>query len=103
MPVFAKLVIGPVPYSAAGIYLPEFSYRLPTGNVAWKLTIVTRSADLAFQVREGDGGFPIDTEFTEQLADRGFTSFTFITPITGFRFRCNEVAKSTLVTFHAFG
>lgn len=100
--IFAKLSII-VPYSPVGIYDPKFSFRLPTGLYAEKLTILSRSADIVVQVREDDGAFPQNPEATEQRADRGFTSFTYVTPITGFRFRCYEVGKTTEVTFHSYG
>lgn len=100
--VYAKLSVF-VPYSPVGIYDDKFSFRLPSGLYAEKLTILTRSADLVVQVREDNGAFPLNPEITEQRADRGFTSFTYVTPITGFRFRCFEIGKTTEVTFHSFG
>lgn len=92
-----------VPYSDAGNYKPDFSFRLPEGEVAVKLTIISRDANAVVQVREGDGDFPLEAISTEQAADRGFTSFVYETPITGWRFRCREPGKTTRLSFTAYG
>lgn len=100
--IFARLEIV-VPYGNVGTYAEAFSFRLPRGITAEKLTVVTRDADAVVQVRDDDGAFPQNPETTEQRCDRGFTSFVYVTPITGFRFRCYEPGKTTRVTFHAYG
>lgn len=101
--IFSRIEII-VPYSDAGNYDPKFSFRLPEGEVATKLTIISRDGDAAVQVREGDGDFPLEAISTEQPADRGFASFTYETPITGFRFRCRDPAvPTTRISFTAYG
>lgn len=92
-----------VPYSPVGIYDDQYSFRLPRGLTAEKLTIVSRDANAVVQIREGDGAFPPEVETTEQAIDRGFQSFVYVTPITGFRFRCRDVGKTTRISFAAYG
>lgn len=100
--IYSRIEIA-VPYSPVGMYADAMSFRLPRGVTAQKLTVVSRDADAVVQVREDDGAFPGNPETTEQRVDRGFASLVFATPITGFRFRCYEVGKSTRVTFYAYG
>jgi hypothetical protein len=92
-----------VPYSAAGVYLPTCSFRLPTGLTAEKVSILSKDFDAIFQVREGEGDFPTEYPTTEQAADRGFTSVPFVTAITGIRLRCNVPGQTTRINFTLYG
>lgn len=100
--IFARIELV-VPYSDSGNYGDPYSFRLPEGESAEKLTIFSLDADAVVQVREDDGAFPLEAATTEQAAYRGFQSFVYVTPITGFRFRCKEVGKTTRITFTAYG
>lgn len=100
--IFAKIDVV-VPYANVGAYLPTCSFRFPRGETAEKLTINTKDADAAIQVREDDGAFPLEVETTEQDVPRGFSSFVYVTPVTGVRIRCREVGKTTRVSITAYG
>lgn len=103
MSVFAVLEIV-VPYSDVGQYSDVFTFRLPNGQWAEKLTIISRDADAVVQVKEDpDAAFPPDAQRTEQSVDRGFQSFVYVTPVAGFRFRCREPGQTTRITFTAYG
>lgn len=102
--ILARLEIV-VPYGGVGVYTPDATFRLPDGEYVEKLTIIARDTDAVVQVREGDSDapFPIDVQTTEQKIDRGFQSFVFPSPITGFRFRGYVVGQTTRISFTAYG
>ena len=92
-----------VPYSPVGVYDSRYTFRLPRGITAEKLSINSKDADLVVQIREGDGDFPTNPEVTEEAYDRGFSSKVYVTPISGFRMRCKEAGKTTRVSFTLYG
>lgn len=100
--IYSRLSLN-VPYSDVGVYADLYSFRLPRGIYATKLTVMSRLADSVVQVREDDGGFPLNPEVTEQKLDRGFTSLVFETPITGFRFRAYQFGAIANLSFTAYG
>lgn len=92
-----------IPYGAVGVYVPASEFRLPRGQRAEKLTIISYDANAVVQIREDEGAFPLEVQTTEQAADRGFVSFVYVTPISGFRFRCRDIGKTTRISFTAYG
>lgn len=68
-------------------YSPEQSWRLERGQYANKLTIRVRGNPVILGVTEMEEQFFDATVDNEQLLEVGFHSRTFITPVTGWRFR----------------
>lgn len=87
--------------SGGGSYLPANTYTLPEGEEAEKLSVRVYDNDVIMEVSEtnpptftGD----IDSEF---LAPKGFSSFVFVTAITGFRVKANS--GNARIDFIAYG
>lgn len=100
--IFARLEIL-VPYSPVGSYEERFTFELPEGFPAEKLTARVRDADAVVQTTDTYPAVFDTPENTEQLLERGLQSLVYVRGITAFRFRARLVGTTARIAFTAYG